>query len=273
MKLLLTILSLAIFCVATETYAASDSDKDTKVAIWNPSIDWSTHRALQTSSVTASFTATDTRLWAKNPNTSYASVTSISVDRDDGGFVSQALVKFDVSSIPSGATVTSATIRFYTNNRSRGQVKASKMKVNWSGTSTWSTFGGNGVQADGTEAESTQSFAFTPSTNGVYVSANVSTDVQSFVTNASTNYGWLLTINSTDGWDFDATENSSKRGPLLTVTYTLTSGPAPAPVSPPAPVPVTAPVPVPVPTPVSAPVSPPTGSVYRPGDLTVIKYE
>lgn len=90
------------------------------------------------------------------------------------------------------------------------------------------------------------------------MSVDVSADVQAFVANGSTNFGWVLINDSTNGWDFATSEDTEFSPPTLTVKYGYG---ALTPIAPP----TRAPVP--------APVLPPAGNVYRPGELTVIKYE
>lgn len=80
----------------------------------------------------------DTEIWQTNPDVSYGSAISISVDKSSGGSPSIGLIKFDVSSIPSDANVI-ALLRMYTVNPSPGPVAAYKMPVDWSESSTWNS--------------------------------------------------------------------------------------------------------------------------------------
>lgn len=98
----------------------------------------------------------DTKLWEKNPNTAYGSITGITVDQNDGGKRTQALVKAPSLAIPDGKTLVSASLTFYTNDVSSGTISAYRMTQSWDESSTWNSFGGDGV----TPGDGTASFPF-----------------------------------------------------------------------------------------------------------------
>lgn len=103
---------------------------------------------------TATFDAQDTMLWKANPNTNYGNLRDITVDLSDGGQPTQALLKIPFA-LPTGAVVSAATLRIYTNNPTSGSVTAFRMIQPWSENSvTWNDFGSNGVTTNDSEARS-----------------------------------------------------------------------------------------------------------------------
>jgi len=154
-------------------------------------------------------------LWESSPNTPYGSITNIAVDMDDGGGETQALVKASTLAIPDGTTLVSASLTFYTNVATKGTISAYRMTQSWSASSTWSSFGGNGVNP-GTESSSSLSFTIANPVDETFVTVDVTADVL-FWLGGGLNEGWVLISNSGNGWDFDSAETS--RGPELVLTY------------------------------------------------------
>lgn len=70
------------------------------------------------------FTASDTYIWALQPDATFGSVGDITVDLSDGGEPTQALMKFPTLAVPAGATLVEATLSVFTNSASGGTVSA-----------------------------------------------------------------------------------------------------------------------------------------------------
>lgn len=164
------------------------------------------------------------------------------------GLVRRALLKFDLSAIPAGSTVTSATLRLYMAQTTAGptNVTAHNLLASWGeGTSLPGGNGGEGT--DATTNDATWVHRFYNTTNwttqggqfvagasattsvggdGFYnwTSAQMIADVQGWVNSPSSNFGWIMRGNeaaSHTSKRFSTRENpvASER-PLLIVTYT-----------------------------------------------------
>ena len=150
-----------------------------------------------------------------------------------------ALIHFDLSSIPSGATIDSATLHLFiyqniggtdkTNNIHRITASWTETGVTWNsrdGTTDWDTSGGDYVSTV-TAGTSTGTMA------DVWVEWDVKTDVQAFVDDTYTNYGWLIkyeTEGGMDGVDYYTREyTEADKRPKLEVTYTPAATPTPGP--------------------------------------------
>ena len=92
----------------------------------------------------------DTCVDTDNPTTNYGTATSMNMGGDNGtanprGFTRVSLLKFDLSGIPSSATVTSAVLKLYANNDQRGG-NASIQQI----LSSWTETGATWTSRDGT---------------------------------------------------------------------------------------------------------------------------
>ena len=136
--------------------------------------------------------AADTWLYAGTPDTTYGALDDLSVDLSDSGsgsFEGQALLKFDLSSIPSGAAIDSAVLRLYSNSGSDGNIRAYQMIQAWDNTSTWNSLS-SGISPDGIEASSTASFMLASPMNNQFIYQDVTLDLRYWVLNPSLNQGW-----------------------------------------------------------------------------------
>jgi len=175
-------------------------------------------------------TAIDNNLVENEPDTPGSDVVDISVDQEDDGGRTQALLEFSDFSIPDGAILESATLRIFTNNPTNGPVSAYRMLEDWDNDSTWSSFDGDGVQPDGFEAVEEASATFFNPDDNAFVNLDVTEDIQFWLENPDQNNGWILINDSTDGWDFDSSESLSQLVPELVLEFS-TDGEDPEPVA------------------------------------------
>jgi hypothetical protein len=165
----------------------------------------------------------DTYVQEASPGANNASATELNVDTDDPWSTRQAvqaLLRFEdvvgsgTGQVPPGSTVTRATLTVETTNRGDG-ASLHRMRTGWSEADSWSTFGGNGVQPDGTEARSSAD-----ATTGTAVvgptTVDVTASVQAWV-DGEANRGWVFLPAGRDGWDFSSAEGAMP--PRLEVTY------------------------------------------------------
>ncbi len=135
------------------------------------------------------------------------------------------LVKFDISSIPSTATIVGAKLVLYINTEGSA-AQINKMKVTWSGTSTWDSLT-HGVSLDDTEAYSSYDAICIRNAMDTYTgfytfNVPVAT-IQGWLNGTITNYGWVVGGDETlgDGFQFDSSEGATQaRKPMLIVRYT-----------------------------------------------------
>ena len=155
-------------------------------------------------------------------------------------------LKFDTSSIDSGATVTSATLELYEN--SAGDLAGigswatplQVMLVDWVESQlTWNNYktgtpwpGSAGASTDGVDRRAAISATVTldGTAANAYLTwsgATLTQNVQDFVDGSLANYGWLLSApaaefnTSTSGNAFTSDNGGASQHPKLTVVYTL----------------------------------------------------
>lgn len=141
---------------------------------------------------------------------------------------SHVLLRFDdiiggsPGQIPAGSTILSATLRLRTMDASNGG-KLHRLLQSWTATTiTWAnSFGGNGIQADGSEAAVSQDDGVASTSGAGDTDLNVTATVQGYVDGTITNNGWALLPNGSDGWHIAAAEHPTvDYRPELIVTFT-----------------------------------------------------
>jgi hypothetical protein len=160
----------------------------------------------------------------------------------NGKQVEQALIRFDslfgagAGQLPAGAIIQSAKLVLRTgtggSDVSEDQISLNRMLVDWnSSTATWTTFGGDGVQADNAEAAASESFHATPDATNGFMVFDITDDLLAYQAGTASNFGWVLTGPATgqDGWvwNSDNAATASDR-PMLEVTYSLVPEPGTA---------------------------------------------
>jgi hypothetical protein len=162
------------------------------------------------------------------PTTNNGSATTLEVDGNDtGGRDLYAALHWDLSQIPAGATVTSATVTLNISNPSPQTYGAYELKrawsegqVNWNEATTgtpWAKAGAKGATDRGSQIASV-----TPTNIAPYTFTIPASVVQGWLNTPSSNNGIVLAdATNYDGFVFDTGEGASP--PKLTVNYT-TSG-------------------------------------------------
>ena len=176
----------------------------------------------------------------------------------------RGLIAFDLTSIPTNATITGATLSMFLNrprpNDAPVDVSLSRALRDWGeGASDAGDPGGIGAQAEtgdatwlhtfydtsfwttpGGDFSSTLSATTPVMENAIYTwsGSGLLADVQSWVSNPATNFGWFILgdeVDSGTAQRFNTRENTSDP-PQLTVTYQVSSPtPTPTPTSTPTP--------------------------------------
>ncbi len=146
----------------------------------------------------------------------------------------RGIIEFDLSSIPSGSTITSVTLSLYLYS-TRGTNRTyclHKVTKNWTESGvTWNKYDGtNNWTTSGGDYEATASATVTA--GAVYntwvdwSSSALASDVSDFVNNPSTNFGWIIKDQTEGSSNQDWVRFYSKEHtdttlrPKLTVTYT-----------------------------------------------------
>jgi hypothetical protein len=193
----------------------------------------------------------------------------------------RGLIAFDLTSIPTNATITVATLSMYLStphaNSAAVDISLSKALHGWGeGASDAGSPGGGGAQAEVNDATwihtfydtsfwttSGGDFSPTPSATTAVTTVNMTytwsgsgllADVQSWVSNPAGNFGWVIRadeITAGNAQRLNTHENASNP-PQLTVTYQVLSA-TPTPTSTPTPIPTATPATTPTPTPAATP--------------------
>ncbi len=179
-------------------------------------------------------------------DTNYGGETYIEVSSKPSAWGNaRGILKFDLSSIPSGSTITSVTLSLYLystrgTNRTYGVHKVTKnwteSGVTWNkydGTNNWSTSGGDYAAT----ASATVTAGAVYNTWVEWSDSALASDVSDFVNNSSTNFGWIIKDqtegSSNQDWVrfYSKEHTDSTLRPKLTVTYT-TNGDTTPPAAP-----------------------------------------
>lgn len=179
----------------TQTTVNINASADTKLDMWATSTNYGSENNLQTYP------------WALS----------------SGNYTRRILIKFDLSAIPAGATITQAQLHLYeTNTRGVSRtLNAHRVTSSWSENTVNAS---NFNNAFNSTASAAAQLIWPTSVDGVW---DLKNDVQSFV-NGTTNNGWLIKDSNEDDsqsfWQFGSKECSSTNlRPVLIVTYTTSS--------------------------------------------------
>jgi hypothetical protein len=138
----------------------------------------------------------------------YGPATSLSVG---GATLNQALVQFDLTTLPGSVTASSvskATLLLFVDR----VVTAGTVNISVA-SGTWTESGVNGTNAP-TAAASVASLV-TVATASVYIAVDATTAVQNWINGNATNDGFIITPNGSVSAYFDSKENSSTSHPAI----------------------------------------------------------
>jgi hypothetical protein len=160
----------------------------------------------------------DTYINAGSPLSNYGTDTTFEV-RPDNGADRRGLVRFDLSSIPSNATITSATLYLYSLDNKAGQTTSIyRVTSNWNeNTATWLSWSLLGGDFD----SGTPYFAFIPDQNNCMLTMNIANLVQAWVNGTYPNYGLILySTGPNHTIKYSSKENgTASRNPKLDIIY------------------------------------------------------
>lgn len=182
----------------------------------------------------------DVSLRQDQPDTNFGTVNIIGVGESNASTVwKRALIAFDLSSIPSNATIVSATLSLtvVTDSSSNARtMSAYRVKRNWTetgatwnkydGTNDWQTAGAGGANDIDVSAMGSGSVTASQAVGSVVTLTFTAAEVQKFIDGTYTNYGWLLMVDteSSDLYDYASSDHSTATlRPVLTVVYSVLS--------------------------------------------------
>ncbi|MEN9605026.1 MAG: hypothetical protein RJB39_711, partial [Candidatus Parcubacteria bacterium] len=181
---------------------------------------------------------TDTYLSGLATSSNFATATTMLVDGE--GPYANGLMKWDVSSIPSTATVTDVKIVYNVTNNSaantytiyRSIVPWVATEANWASSTASTAWGAPGGTDNADDYSPTSLGTLGTASLGLATStlnASGRSLVQNWISGASPNYGFFInktTVLDIDGLQFDSAEGAvAATRPALVVVYTLPSGP------------------------------------------------
>lgn len=180
---------------------------------------------------------TDTRLAKDSPTLSFNTNASLEASNTSSSVQRTTLIKFTgLSNIPSGATITSATLwlRIETSSATYN-VDLRRVLLDWTSSATWNTKDGtnswnsSGCRGDGTDRVSTpMDSPSVGATAGTWYSWDCTQYVQDIVDGTNTDYGLHLeradTGNDGAAKKFNSSDSNNGYRPELVVVYTASSG-------------------------------------------------
>ncbi len=171
--------------------------------------------ASATTTVTTNITSiADSQVLSNFPATNYGTESTVSVSSGPNTY--KGLIKFDLSSLPSNANITNASISYYVAYRT-GTVGLQQL---YRITATWTETGViyNNMPAYVTDYEVTS--PITINYWNVFSNASLLSLVKGWHNNTVSNYGVYVFLNNSDVVAFASKENTSY-APKLTVTYNI----------------------------------------------------
>jgi hypothetical protein len=140
-----------------------------------------------------------------------------------------SFLRFDLSSIPTNATVTSATLKLYNvraaANDASDVLVLGKCTGSWNAQWTWA-MGVPANTASGVTCPSVASYSIAPTTPELYTINGLASLVQGWVTTPGSNQGMIFSTTSNLNFRVASSEYSTAAyRPSLTVTYTTAGAP------------------------------------------------
>lgn len=175
---------------------------------------------------------TDTYIDQFMPTDSFGNVDRLEVrSYDDGTGLSEknnTLIRFDLSSIPTGATVTSAKLTVYntraTSNGASDTIAIEKVLTAWTGSNTWA-MGVPTTAPTGIASPSLAGYNVAPAPPEVWIVTGMQALVQDWVTNPSNNKGLMMSCTNNLNFRMASSEYATAQyRPELEVVYTTGGG-------------------------------------------------
>jgi len=158
-------------------------------------------------------------------------------ESNDANSVRRGMSKFDISSIPEGSTINSATLRFYANqNKSNDARTASAYRIkrliiinqntwaNYSSGNAWQTAGGTGANDIDTTAIGTRAYSSSETLNEFKDFSLTASKIQEMITGgtfSNTGTAMFLTKMATEAADaYDHDGHAEGNPPQLVIDYT-----------------------------------------------------
>ncbi|MFA5101749.1 MAG: DUF2341 domain-containing protein, partial [Candidatus Thermoplasmatota archaeon] len=141
------------------------------------------------------------------------------------GWIFTVLVKFDLSSIPEGINVKSATLKLFYYQYIDGNPSGHLLNL-YRITSTWDESNATWNTQPSYSSQVTSS-AIVPASTEVWMEWNVTDDVQSFIDGQYINYGWELidTVTSSNSCTYFHPKEHGSYIPILEIKYTVVNLP------------------------------------------------
>jgi PKD repeat protein len=149
--------------------------------------------------------------------------------RNNDGFLSSGhrwngYIKFPISNIPSGSNIKSASLHLYYWNWRDNDPSGRKLNLHriWGHSWNEETITEYSPGWVGTITD----YAIIPSYTNTWMEWEVTEDVQDFIDGEETNYGWVITDDTSYGWNnipissFRSKEYNSQYAPYISITYT-----------------------------------------------------
>lgn len=138
----------------------------------------------------------------------------------------QVLMKFDLASLPSSATIVDAVLRLFVNTEGEA-LSVHKMRVTWADTATWTSTGGIIPQSN-IKAYSTADAVIARGTATYVGFLDIPippATIQDWKDGRISNFGWVIVHHPDDltgnGYQFDSAESlTPTRKPMLILSYT-----------------------------------------------------
>jgi alkaline phosphatase len=151
-------------------------------------------------------TTLDVALHEGSPTTASAAGDTLEADFEPG-LQDQSLLRFGNLSdyLPPGCTFQAAKLVLHGTRDSTQGIRLHRMLAGWSEDSTWSSFGGNGVQTNDIEASAVadaDSDSFIVGINTL----DVTSSVAAWLADPSSNFGWLVLGQGNDDAQFGSSE-------------------------------------------------------------------
>jgi Bacterial Ig domain/Cadherin-like domain/Disaggregatase related repeat len=214
------------------------------VTVTDDGCDGGTSQSTPPSIVNTTITTTKSTLIYQGSNTrNYGNCNVIEVE-GDAGFISRSLIDFDLSSIPSGATITSATLRLVhfrgfgeagdpmtlnIKRLTKAWVEGTACDVAQAGSATWNSAGGSNWTTAGGDFASTIYGSFigaAADADGTVYNSNILTLINEWKNGTFSNFGLILDPvdpNGGDDWfDMASDDNATVANrPQLIISYTV----------------------------------------------------